>query len=98
MKFEISTDALQRDIEELRTLSGQLKNNLRELNASMQALNQTWEGTAKTAYLAEYQEDQQQMEQLCKTVDEFIQTLVYAKGKYVNSDNSVRSAISQIRV
>ena len=98
MKLEINTDALGRDIDSLKTLSKNLKSDLQQLTASMEALNTSWEGTAKTAYMLQYRLDQSKMQQLCNTLDDYIKTLEYAKTQYQNGDNQVKSAVSQIRI
>lgn len=98
MRFEIDTDALGRDIGELRIQLQSLKKELADLNTGMEALNSTWEGAAKEAYLLQYHSDQQNMEQLCKTLESFIKTLDYAKSQYMNSNNQARQAVLQIQV
>lgn len=98
MILEIDVNALGRDIDSLRSLSANLENALNSLTESMQSLNQTWEGTAKNVYLGQYQIYELQMQQLCKTINEFIKTLVYAKEQYQICDNNVKSAVSQIQI
>lgn len=98
MKIEINTDALGRDIGSLQNLHSRLKNNLSNLNNSMNSLNSSWEGEAKSEYLRVYQQDYQSMQSLCTTLDQLIKALTYAKNQYNNTNDKVKTTISQIRV
>ncbi len=98
MIIEINTDALGRDTDSLRTQLQGLRTDLGSLTQSMNSLNQTWEGTAKGAYMSQYESDRQNMENLCKTLEEFIRFLDYAKTQYQEGDRKVKAAVAQISV
>ena len=98
MRYEIDTDALQRDIGELQSLLQSLRGQLKKLDGSMQILNQTWEGTAKEAYMTEYREDLAAMEELCNMIFELIQIFSSAKDEYMNKNNAAQTRVAQIRV
>lgn len=98
MRYEIDTDALQRDIDELDSLLRELRGQLSSLDASMQSLNQTWEGLAKEAYLLEYQKDMINMEALCSTIQELIRLFTYAQEEYQKCSNTVQAKVDQLQI
>lgn len=98
MKLEINTDALGRDTDRLREQLTGLRRDLDSLTASIEALDQTWEGTAREAYMVQYQSDRQNMENLCSTLEEYIRLLESAKTQYLDGDSKVKMAVAQIRI
>lgn len=98
MRIEINTDALKRDIGDLQMLIQSLRGQLKDLDGSMQSLNQTWEGIAKTAYMLEYQADHEALEQLLGIISDYINLLISARDEYVKGDESVKAAVAQIKI
>jgi len=98
MKLEINVDALKNDIGSLNSYRSNLQSRIDELSDGMNSLNNSWDGTARQAYMIQYEADETTIRDILTALDEFIQTLEYARDEYQNCENAVNSAVKAIRI
>lgn len=98
MNIEIDVAALLRDIEQLYNYLDRFGNHIESLSSCIQSLSQTWEGTAKDAYLAQFHTDELQIRSLYNTITEYLILLEYAAKEYQNCEEKVQAEIAQITV
>ncbi|MCD8076177.1 MAG: WXG100 family type VII secretion target [Lachnospiraceae bacterium] len=98
MKLGINIDALKSDIGTLNSYRSNLQSRIEELSNSMNSLDSSWDGTAKQAYMTQYDADETTIRDILAALDEFIQTLEYARDEYQNCENAVNSAVKAIRI
>lgn len=98
MKLEVNIDTLKSDITKLNSCKSTLQNRLAALSGGMSSLNDCWEGSAKQAYMTQYQADEDTLRDILTALDEFIQTLEYAREEYQTCENAVYSAVRSISI
>lgn len=98
MKFEVNTSSLSYTIqkmnEELSNITGIAKN----LYAALTALEGMWEGASHDIFAAQYQNDQQTLENMTKTLSNVIKGLDEARKVYEQCEDSVETEIRKIAV
>ncbi|MBR3525127.1 MAG: WXG100 family type VII secretion target [Lachnospiraceae bacterium] len=94
----VNTDTLRSQVESLRTEIGQAENELGKMYDAVQALDGMWDGPANEAFKAQFMDDREFMEELCKTVREIIDSMDNARTEYESCENAVRQMIEEIRI
>lgn len=82
----------------IKTTVEQMRQCTQRLYAEMAELNGMWQGPAQGAFIAQFQQDQQAMEQICQALQEYAQDLEQAKNEYEKCNGDVRAVIDAIRV
>ncbi|MCD7746717.1 MAG: WXG100 family type VII secretion target [Lachnospiraceae bacterium] len=98
MKMEVNTDTLKSDISSLKSYKSSLQTRFNALSDGMNSLNDSWEGSAKQAYMEQYQADENTVRDILTALDEFIQMLEYARSEYQTCERSVHSAVKAIKI
>lgn len=94
----VSTDNLARDIERLRGMLEELKRNKNKMVEEIGELNAMWKGPANDMFVKQFQSDCVSFDRLCKTIEEMIQAMQYAKTEYEKCDNRVNGLVRAIRI
>lgn len=97
MKHEINTNAMSRDAELLTEYAKDLQRAAEEMAESMEMLNQTWSGQAKTAYMSQYRTDHENLLGLCSSLNNFAEKLECYTKWYLEGRQKVGIAISQLQ-
>lgn len=94
----ISTDNLGKDVERLRSILGELKQNKNKMVEEIGELNTMWKGPANDTFVKQFQLDCVSFDRLCKTIEEMIQAMDYAKTEYEKCENRVNGLVQAIRI
>ena len=97
-EMAISTDNLARDIERLRNMLSELRRNKEKMVEEIEELNTMWKGPANDMFVKQFQSDCTYFDRLCKTIEEMIQAMEYARTEYEKCDNQVNGLVRAIRI
>lgn len=97
-RIQIDTARLGTTGSKIKVMADQMQGCVRCLYAEMEELGTMWQGPAKTAFTAQFRQDQKAMEQICQALRQYAQELEQAKNKYEKCNVDVRGIIDAIRV
>lgn len=100
MAIEIAnnTNTMGSDIQTLRSHLTQLRANLRELQYTMNAMNNMWKGPANQGMRQRFQNDYTTVTELCNFLDELIENLESARQAYENCEANVADTVASIQI
>lgn len=94
----IDTGILARDIAELRSSLDNAKNQLEEMQGSIEALNSRWSGMAHDAFVEQFVKDYENTKEYLSTVNFLIESMQQAKERYDLCESDVNGIIDSIRI
>lgn len=97
-EMAVSTDNLARDTGRLREMLNELRQNKEKMTGEIGELNRMWKGPANEMFVKQFQSDCLSFDRLCKTIEEMIQAMEYAKTEYEKCDNRVNELVRAIRI
>lgn len=96
--LKVNTDRMRNDAEDLASRLTQSRTRLQELCAAMDTLLSYWDGPASQAETQIYQAEKQNMDQLCKLMDELINELSSDASAYSTCEQQVADAVNALRI
>lgn len=96
--FEIDSDRLRKDTNDLKQYLQILKKTHGELLEEMSKIGGAWEGHAKEAFQAQYNADCTNLLEICRLLEETISSMEDAAVQYDACDGRVRSIINAIKI
>lgn len=96
--LKVNTDRMCNDVDDLTNRLTQSKARLQELCAAMDTLLGYWDGPASQAETQIYQAEKQNMDQLCKLIDELINELSSDASAYSTCEQQVADAVNSLRI
>lgn len=96
--IEIETNALDADQRSMSACLQTVKNEIRQLIEEMQQLDSMWEGAAKQAFLAQFQNDCAIMEDICTNLTEYLTSMEKASMEYKKCESDVNDLIRSLRI
>ena len=97
-RIGVNTDTLRSQVESLRTEIGEAESQMNKMYAAVQELDGMWDGPANEGFKAQFMDDKEFMEELCKTVREIIDSMDNARTEYESCESAVRQLIDEIRI
>lgn len=95
---EITTRALDRDINNMVESLSILKNELKGMYDGVSELDTMWKGNANQAFQSQFNQDCSTFMELLEVLDNYVESLKQASREYVNCENSVDEVIHSIRI
>lgn len=96
--FEIDSDRLRKDTNDLKQYLQLLKKAHGELLEKISEIGGMWEGPAKEAFQAQYNADCTDLLEICRQLEETISSMEDAAIQYDACDSRVRSIINAIKI
>ena len=96
--LKVNTDRMRGDAEDLASRLTQSKTRMQELCSTMDTLLGYWDGPASQAEMQVYQAEKQNMDQLCKLMDDLIDELSSDASAYSTCEQQVADAVSSLRI
>ena len=95
-EIEIETNTLSNDISELTNMVQVARKNIDSMVTDMQQLDAMWDGPANQVLMAQFANDAQYAEEICKMVEKLIECMEYARKQYDTCESEVGSLVSSI--
>lgn len=97
---EIANNLLtfNRDISQFEDTLNQIKNQGEAMFAEMSELDAMWDGQANQMFIAQFNQDYENLKEFCNFSEEILNCLKFAKGEYISCENSVEGIINSIRI
>lgn len=96
--LKVNTDRMRGDAEDLSGRLKQSQNRMQTFCSTMDALLGYWEGPASQAEAQIYQAEKQNMDQLCKLMDDLINELSSDASAYNTCEQQVADAVNSLRI
>lgn len=96
--LKVDTSTLKNDAAEIRRLTDNAVANLKKMYAGMTELDAMWDGLANQAFMAQFQADQQEFQNICDEIIRLSEDMNAASGKYNNCENQVYATVSSINI
>lgn len=97
-EIRVTTNRLENDAEKLASLISSMETQLENMKASINQLNQMWEGNAKTAFMTAFEDDRRAAEGVLKELKSLQNYEAQAKTKYENCEKQIENLVNSIRV
>lgn len=98
MKFEVETGQVQSLTQNFQAALTQITGNKQKMYQALEELDGMWQGKAHDTFVAQYQKDNEAMEQLLKELQEVCENIGKARQEYDNCEESVRELISAVEI
>lgn len=97
-RIQIDTARLGGTGGDIRTAVEQMQGCVQRLYAEMAELDTMWQGPANAAFVAQFRQDQQTMEEICRALQGYARDLDQARNDYEKCSGDVRGIIDAIRI
>ena len=97
-EIAINTSTLSGDIERLQQQLNEIRNDLNRMYNAFRVLDSMWDGPANQAFNIQFNKDQNDMTELCNTVQKIIDCMEYAKKEYNSCEAEVSGIIASIAI
>ncbi len=98
VQIATNTDTMKSDIDKLNAYLAQASGELNDMFEAIKELSGTWSGTAHDEFDTQFTADYNAGTELCKTVQDIINCVDFAKGEYVKCETQVADIISAIAI
>lgn len=98
MKFEVDTGQLAATHGSLQSALERVTTGQVRMYQAMETLESMWAGSAHDAFRSQFAADHQQMQELCREVQNVLELLDQARGAYESCDNEVQGWIARLQV
>lgn len=95
-EIEVNTDMLASDTNQLTQQLQTARQFIKTMSEDMVQLDSMWDGPANEAFMAQFNNDAQYAEELCKMVEKLIECMENAKKQYDTCEAEVSSLIASI--
>lgn len=96
--FEVDTDNLRRDVNNLQQYLQIIAQAHADLRDKMIEVSAMWEGPAKDAFHLQFRNDCAELVEVCKQMSEVLESMDAAAKEYDSCDSRVRSIIDAIQI
>jgi WXG100 family type VII secretion target len=97
-EIAVNTSTLASDIETLQEQLDMVKKDINDMYGAVQTLDSMWDGPANEAFKTQFRQDYKDMQELCKTVQQIIKCMKYAKKEYNVCENEVNDIVASIQI
>lgn len=87
-EFRVSVQELKSKVETLRSLNGQFKSSVGELESTENNLSSMWEGEAKAAFHTAFSNDKIQMDNFYNAIEVYAQKLETIMARYMQAESA----------
>lgn len=98
MKIENNTATMERDIQLLREQLQQARSHFSQLTDRMHEMNQMWSGPANVTMRQRFQQDAEQIRELCALLEGLINELEAKRHLYETCEWNVSDTIAAISI
>lgn len=98
MKFEVYTDQVARLSSSMESELRQVEQLRQNMFRSMEDLDAMWDGSSHDAFVAQYFEDEQSVQELCNTITKLIEHMKEARRQYEQCEQSVKDMVNSIQI
>lgn len=95
-KIKVNTQKLKNTADSVQEELNNIKKKLKEMQGDVATLNGMWEGDANEEFNKSFEDDIEDLEIICKNIQELIDYEVRAKNKYNNCEQKVSELINSI--
>ena len=96
--LKVTTDRMLNDVDDLTSYLTHIKTCMQELCTAMDTLLSYWDGPASEAEMQVYQAERQNIDQLCKLVEELIDEMSNDASAYNICEQQVADAVNSLRI
>ena len=96
--IEVNTNTLRSDVNEVQGEIRALRSETAKLRNAASALNSTWEGVAKAAFMEALQDDLNKLETLVAASETFTRQTDDARVGYDKCENTVSQIVASLKV
>lgn len=96
-EIAVELPQLNNGINSIQTKLVEVRHIMKELFASMEQLDAMWDGPANAALMAQFKNDNNNMESVCKSIDHMIESYRNAHKEYVKCESSVQGIINSLK-
>ena len=97
-EISINTSTLSGDIDKLQQQLNAIRNDLTKMYQAVRVLDTMWDGPANEAFNIQFNQDKNDMTELCNTVQKIIDCMEYAKKEYNSCEVEVSNIIDSIAI
>ncbi len=97
-EVEINTKNLNRDRFNMSSELNSIQNSMKEMFESIKELDTMWEGNAKSEFINQFIKDYATLNDICKSMVEFMDCMKYASEEYSRCKNTVNDLIEAIKL
>lgn len=98
MKFDVETGQVNTMVQSYQETLNQISQNREKMYQALESLNGMWQGSAHDAFTAQYQSDNQEMQQLIKELQRVAENISKARVEYDTCEQNVKSEIAAIQI
>lgn len=95
-EIAVDTLLLKADIEKIQTGLQNINNEMNLMYEGVEVLDRMWDGPANEVFKIQFTNDKNKMQELCKQIQEYIDTLNNAKKEYEVCEAEVKGIIDSI--
>lgn len=95
--FSVTSSEMTKKVTELRSKNQSLKKQITKMKDSRDALNSTWEGTAKKNFSAAVENDVTQMTNFSNLIEQYCLTLEKIVSNYENTEAENANTVAKRR-
>lgn len=96
--IEINIRTLDNDIGDMQNEVKALRDEMKQAFNAVTELDSMWNGPANDAFNRAFQQDNEAMEEMCRTIDSLIGFMENARDEYRKCEVAVSSEIDSIRI
>lgn len=97
-EITINTSTLSKDIDKLKQQLRAISDDLVKMYQAVHILDGMWDGPANEAFNIQFNQDKDDMLELCNTVQKIIECMEYAKKEYDSCETEVGSIIVSMKI
>lgn len=98
MKFDVETGQVNTMVQSYQETLNQISQNREKMYQALESLNGMWQGSAHDAFIAQYQSDNQEMQQLIRELQRVAENISKARAEYDTCEQNVKSEIAAIQI
>lgn len=96
--FEVDTGILRQNTDDFSQQLNKMRSLFDDMFDGVNSLDSMWAGKAHDAFKTQFAADKETCEAFCKSVDEYIECLDYAKKEYDDCENKVHAAVDAVKI
>lgn len=97
-EIAIDTSILMSDTNELKSILEKTKKQMESMFEQIVELDAMWDGLANEEFKKQFENDYQNTQNLCKTVESLIECMEYARKQYDLCENEVSDIVDAIGI
>ena len=96
--IEVNTSTLENDTDDIARELIAIRSDMSSMFNAVTELNTMWTGSANAAFTAQFTNDREMMEEMCKNLDGLVESLKFAKAEYEKCENQVLGTVRAIKL